>query len=108
MTERLQVVPAEVSAAATQAADAADQARGQDGSSCLSRLESALPGSDTAAGMAGLRADWTTYTDYWVRQAGDYADALDEAATTYSHSDAEASSYLETTLATLESVPEPS
>lgn len=108
MTQRLRVTPSEVAAAANEAGDAAGQARGRDAADCLTQLAHALPGSDTAAAMATLRSDWTTYTDYWVSQAEDYSAALNEASTTYAASDVEASSYLETTLAGIENVPEPS
>lgn len=43
------VNPAEVAAAANEAEEAADQARSQDASGCLSGLEAGLPGSDAAA-----------------------------------------------------------
>lgn len=106
-TEQFKVNPGEVKKAANEAGEAANQARGKDAADCLSQLADALPGSDTAARTPDLSADWTTYIDYWVRQAEDYSAALHEASTTYANSDEEASSYLETTLAKIESVKEP-
>lgn len=103
-----EVSPAEVDAAATQAGEAAAEARGQDGAACLTTLASALPGSGSAERVATVTADWKTYIDYWVLQAEDYGAALHEASTTYAASDADASTYLETNLPAIENVPEPS
>ena len=108
MTAHLRVNPSEVAAAANDAGEAAAQARGQDASRCLTQLTAAVPGSDTVAYLPTLGTDWTTYTDYWVSQAEDYSAALHEASTTYAASDSDASGYLETTLASIENVPEPS
>ena len=73
--------------AASNARDASEEVSGVDLAGALDGIGSAMPGSTSASTAPDLGTSWTEERDALVRGLGDYAEGLENAATTYESTD---------------------